>query len=74
VATRACSVTYRMFEASGTLLKSARTATVLDVEVRALSTKHSIALEHVERWLADAIGNPSEASKKAKLKMILVQT
>jgi len=28
----------------------------------------------VERWLAGATGNPREASKKARLKMILVQS
>jgi hypothetical protein len=48
-------------------------ATVLDVEVREPSTKHSISLQHVERWLAGATSNPNEATKKAKLKMILVQ-
>ena len=50
------------------------TATVLDVEVREPATKHSISLQQVERWLAGATANPSEASKKAKLKMILVQS
>jgi len=49
-------------------------ATVLDVEVREPSTTHSISLQQVERWLAGATANPSEASKKAKLKMILVQS
>jgi hypothetical protein len=48
-------------------------ATVLDVEVRAPGTTHSISLQQVERWLAGATTNPSEASKKAKLKMLLVQ-
>ncbi len=50
------------------------TATVLDVEVREPSTKHSISLQQVERWLAGASSNPTEAMKKAKLKMILVQS
>ena len=49
------------------------TATVLDVEVREPATKHSLSLQQVERWLASTTSNPSEASKKAKLKMILVQ-
>ena len=49
-------------------------ATVLDVEVREPGTKHSISLQQVERWLAGATTNPSEASKKAKLKMLLVQS
>ena len=41
-------------------------ATVLDVEVRTPGTTHSISLQQVERWLAGATTNPSEASKKAK--------
>jgi hypothetical protein len=49
-------------------------ATVLDVEVREPSTKHSISLQQVERWLAGATTNPTEAMKKAKLKVILVQS
>ena len=48
-------------------------ATVLDVDVRHPGTKHAISLQQVERWLAGATTNPNEASKKAKLKMILVQ-
>jgi hypothetical protein len=50
------------------------TATLLDVEVREPSTTHSITLQQVERWLGGATPNPSEASRKAKLKMILVQS
>jgi hypothetical protein len=50
------------------------TATLLDVEVREPSTTHSISLQQVERWLGGATPNPSDASKKAKLKMILVQS
>lgn len=46
-------------------------ATVLDVDVHEPSTKHSISLQQVERWLAGTTPNPTEASKKAKLKMIL---
>jgi hypothetical protein len=49
-------------------------ATVLDVEVREPPTKHSISLQQVERWLAGTTSNPTEAMKKAKLKMILVQS
>jgi hypothetical protein len=48
-------------------------ATVLDIEVRQPSIKHAITLQQVERWLAGATTNPTEASKKAKLKMMLVQ-
>jgi hypothetical protein len=47
--------------------------TVLDVEVRQPATRHAVSLQQVERWLAGATPNPMEASKKAKLKMILVQ-
>ena len=47
--------------------------TVLDVEVRELRTKHSISLQRVERWLAGENKSLGEASKKAKLKMMLVQ-
>jgi len=49
-------------------------ATVLDVDVCGPATKHSISLQQVERWLAGATSNPNEASKKARLKMILVQS
>lgn len=48
-------------------------ATVLDIEPREPTAKHSISLQQVERWLAGATTNPNEASKKAKLKMMLVQ-
>jgi len=47
--------------------------TVLDVEVREPSTKHAITLQQVERWIASSTPNPLEASKKAKLKLILIQ-
>jgi hypothetical protein len=47
-------------------------ATVLDVEVREPGTKHSISLQQVERWLAGTTRSPSEATKKARLKMMLV--
>ncbi len=49
-------------------------ATVLDVEVREPSTRHAISLQQVERWLAGATTNPNEASRKARLKMMLVQS
>ena len=48
-------------------------ATVLEVDVREPSTKHTLSLNHVERWLSGATANPSEASRKARLKMMLVQ-
>lgn len=48
-------------------------STVLDVEVREPGTKHALSLQQVERWLAGATTNPNEASKKAKLKMMLLK-
>jgi hypothetical protein len=48
-------------------------ATVLDVEVRNPGTMHAISLQQVERWLAGATTNPNEASKKVKLKMLLMR-
>lgn len=49
--------------------------TQLDVDVRepVVAVRHSISLLQVERWLASATSNPSDASKKAKLKTILIQ-
>ena len=46
-------------------------ATVLDFEVRELSTMHAITLQQVERRPGGATTNPNEATKKAKLKMML---
>ena len=46
--------------------------TVLDIEAREPGTKHATSLQQVERWLAGATANPSEASRKAKLKMMLM--
>ena len=48
--------------------------TVLDVEVRMPATRHSISVQQVERWLSGGAANPHEAMRKAKLKMILVQS
>ena len=48
-------------------------ATVLEIEVRNPGTTHAISLQQVERWLAGATTNPSEASKKVKLKMLLMR-
>ena len=45
---------------------------VLEIEVREPSTKHSVTLQQVERWLSSP-GPPHEAFKKAKLKMMLVK-
>ena len=49
-------------------------ATVLDVTVRAPSTSHTITLAQVERWLAASSPTPTLASRKARLKMMLVQS
>jgi len=48
-------------------------ATALEVGIREPGIKHAISLQQVERWLSGATTNPSEASRKAKLKMMLVQ-
>jgi hypothetical protein len=47
--------------------------TALDVEVREPSTTHSVSLQQVERWLAGATPNPTEASRKVRLKMMLMR-
>src|SRR4051812_19686507 len=47
--------------------------TRLDIDIREPATKHSVTLQQVERWLASP-GKPYEASRKAKLKLMLVQS
>jgi hypothetical protein len=47
-------------------------STVLDIEVREPATRHAISLQQVERWLDGATTSPNEATKKARLKMLLV--
>jgi len=47
-------------------------STQLEVDIREPSTKHSLTLQQVERWLASA-ANPHDASRKAKLKTMLVK-
>jgi hypothetical protein len=47
--------------------------TKLEIEVREPATKHALTVEQVERWLAGATKNPTEATRKAKLKLLLVQ-
>ena len=39
-------------------------ATVLDVEVRELLTKHSLSLQQVERWFDGATSSPLERRKR----------
>ena len=46
--------------------------TRLEVEVQEPAGKYSLTLQQVERWLASP-GTPRETSRKAKLKMMLVQ-
>ena len=50
-----------------------RSETPLDVEVREPATSHLITLQQVERWIASTTASPLDASKKAKLKLMLVQ-
>ena len=47
--------------------------TRLEIEIREPSAKHFLTVEQVQRWLAGATKNPTEATKKAKLKLLLVQ-
>lgn len=47
--------------------------TKLEIEVREPCVKHALSVEQVERWLAGSTKNPTEATKKAKLKLLLVQ-
>lgn len=49
-------------------------ATVLDVAVREPATTHSLSLQQLERWLGGATSSPNEATKKAKLKTLFVQS
>ena len=48
-------------------------ATKLEIEVREPSAKHVLSVHQVERWLAGTTANPTEATKKKKLKLLLVQ-
>jgi hypothetical protein len=54
-------------------IEQVRRETPLDVEVREPATLHTITLQQVERWIGSTTSSPLEASKKAKLKLILVQ-
>ena len=51
------------------------TATPLDIEIRESSviTRHSVTLKQVESWLASASASPHLASKKTRLKMMLMR-
>ena len=47
--------------------------TQLMIETKEPAAIHVISLAQVERYLAGATANPTEATKKAKLKLMLVQ-
>jgi hypothetical protein len=55
-------------------IETVGSATVLDVEPREPATKHSVSLQQVERWLGSSSSSPLEASKKAKLKAVLLRS
>jgi hypothetical protein len=50
-------------------------ATPLDIEIREsdATTKHSVTLKQVESWLASTSPSPHVASKKTRLKMMLMR-
>jgi hypothetical protein len=48
-------------------------ATALDIEIRESATKHSVTLKQVETWLASTSVSPHIASKKTRLKMMLMR-
>lgn len=47
--------------------------TSLDVEIRDSSARHSVTLKQVESWLASTSPSPHVASKKVRLKMMLMR-
>src|SRR5436190_23500308 len=50
-------------------------ATTLDIEIRESTgaIKHSVTLKQVESWLASTSNSPHTASKKTRLKMMLMR-
>ena len=48
-------------------------ATTLDIEIRESATKHAVTLKQVESWLASTSTSPHVASKKVRLKMMLMR-
>lgn len=54
-------------------LESIGLTTMLDVELPRSEAKHSISFRQIENWLARPAANGRDASKKAKLKLMLVQ-
>jgi len=49
------------------------TATSLDIDVRESAMKHSLTLKQVESWLASTSTSPHIASRKVRLKMMLMR-
>ena len=49
------------------------TATTLDIDIRQLAAKHAVTLKQVESYLASASTSPHVASKKIRLKMMLMR-
>ena len=47
-------------------------ATVFDVEVRELTAKRVVTLKQIQGWLDGVTTSPDEASKKAKLKNLML--
>jgi len=48
-------------------------ATTLDIEIRESVTKHAVTLTQVESWLASTSTSPHIASRKVRLKMMLMR-
>ena|SRR5579871_1152743 len=48
-------------------------ATTLDIEIRESATTHAVTLKQVESWLASTSPSPHVASKKVRLKMMLMK-
>ena len=45
--------------------------TMIEVEVRNPSVKHTVSLMHISRWLNGASSSPAESMKKVKLRKLL---
>jgi hypothetical protein len=54
-------------------MEQAGNATSLDIEIPESATKLSVTLKQVESWLASTSANPHVASKKVRLKMLLMR-
>ena len=48
-------------------------ATTLNIEIRESATTHAVTLKQVESWLASTSTSPHIASKKVRLKMMLMK-